>query len=428
MSARRWRLAAVLLLGAVIRLLVLGWPGTADVHYFQSWAQASVQFGPRALYPPFTAAIGKVERDRYLLPAMYPPGTVYYLAGVGAVYDAVPVQWRSDSLFNAVVKLPGMLLELIAAGLLFRHLERRRRDGVVGFAAIWLNPAILIAASCLGYQDSVTGGMCLIALLLALDERPIAACSVYVAALLTKQLALFLFPVLALFLWRCVSRRRALIAAAAAFATGAVMLAPFLEPPRLARLMLHLKEASLHNVLSANALNSWWLATAFILNWGPGPMQMHLIRIPAPWMSLVGRGAYVAFTLVNCWSLVRRPPTPRAFFLAAGMQFYGYAMLMVGVHENHLVYAAIMMAPLIVEGVELAALAIGVSLMVVANLVLFYGLRGSAEYRTLSHWATLTVVLAALDVALFVWATLLVVRGPRARPSPSNADRAQPSA
>ncbi len=412
-----------LLVGIAIRLAVITGPGTADVQWFRGWSIAAADLGAMQVYPPFPPEIAPYLGG-YKLPVNYPPITAYYLGAVGKIYLHLPDAMQTEGVHNALVKLPAVLFELLAAVLICRHIGRKgdRRRGALAFAAYWLNPAIIIAGAFLGYQDAIAVTLSFLSLLLALESRVVLACVAFVLALLVKQLALFVFPVLAVFLLRSTARWKAFAGFAALPATACLVLLPFILAGRVGDLYHHLSDASVHAALSANALNVWWIFTSVVqaldqLKEGV-PILQQIMDIKVSYMSSsnmtihsIGRSCYVLFTLVNLFFLYRRSNSRNAYLFAAAMQYYGYFMLMTGVHENHLLYAPVFLAVLMFESRELKWLYFSVSFMVFINLFWFYGVTGDAFPRQFAVFSLFSVAFSVANFIVFLWACVVLVRG-----------------
>jgi hypothetical protein len=413
----------VLLLGILFRVAVLSVPGTGDVSYFMGWSIASWQLGVKNVYPPYPSESAPLA-GYYNLPVNYPPGTAYYLGLMGGLFLQLPEALQTKGVLTGIVKLPTALFELLGALAICGYIGRKwgERQKVLAFAAYWLNPAVLIAGPLLGYQDGVTVALVCFSLLFALKSRLVPATVLLIGALLVKQLALFAFPVLFVFLVRSAERRKALLAMAAVPLAAALILAPYLLSGRVMDVYHHLSGASVHGSLSANALNFWWLVSAWLqaanqtMEGIPIVRQLLGVKLAylessSIWLHQAGRACYVGFTLVNLICLYRRSNSRNAYVFAMGMQFYGYFMLMTGVHENHLLYALPFMALLMFESREFRYLYYAISFMVFINLYWFYGFTGDALARNMEYFSILSVLFAFANTVTFGWACVVMLRG-----------------
>lgn len=425
--AGRWRkvLAAAFLLGILLRLAFITLPGTGDMIYFKGWSLAAADFGVVNVYPPFPSEIAYALSRFYHLPVNYPPITAHYLGVVGEVYRHLPHHFQTAGLHNALVKAPVIMLEFLAACLLYRFVARKRdvRSGVIAFSCYWLNPVFILGGAVMGYQDGVAIGLSLMSLLFALESRIILSCAMLSAALLAKQLALFIVPVLALYLVLASCRRKVFFGFVAAAAVCCVVLAPYLAiDGRVAEVYRYLADVSVHSYISANALNVWWIYTSLIQvfeQWSAGGqfleqvMGVKLVYLvtTSPAVHTVARVAYVGFTVLNLAFLTSRRNSAGAYLYAAFMQFYGYFMLMTGVHENHLLYAPLFLVPLLFTAGSMRYMYGAVSTVAFANLFLFYGPTGDQAIRGMGAYSLLTFLFSIANLALFAWAVVILVRG-----------------
>jgi hypothetical protein len=432
-SFRKWKylFIGVLLVGVIIRIGVFDVPGTHDVDYFRGWSRGTWDLGIQKAYPPYPCKIRRLTEE-YNLPITYPPGTAYYLSVMGGIFQVLPRRLQTTEVLTGFVKLPTCLFELLGALALYFYVGKRRgeRQKTLVFTAYWLNPAVILAGPILGYQDGVATSLVCISLLFALDSLVIPAAVLFVAALLVKQLALFAFPVLFVFFVRSAKRPQGLIAIAAMPLTAAFILAPYLISGRIVDIFSFLRSVSIHHGLSLNALNSWWIVSSFIQardQMVAGiPFVRQIFDIKLGYMDaqtdvyhLIARVCYVGFTLVNLLFLFWRSHSRNAYVFATAMQYYGYFMLMTGVHENHLIFILPFAALLIFESKELRYLFYGLSFMVFINLYWFYGLTGAGEPRGFKLFSFLTVVFSVANFSIFVLACIMMLRGIRMQ---GNAD------
>ncbi|HEY5348453.1 MAG TPA: hypothetical protein VIJ64_01940, partial [Candidatus Lustribacter sp.] len=159
-----WPLAAILVAGLVIRLLLLPSLGFHnDVSAFEAWTLTLKDNPPWQFYAKTTFAD-------------YPPGYFIVLWALGGIYAALGhlhVIGTNDSSYFALrllVKLPALAMDLVDAVLIYAIVRRYAREAVaLGAAALFvLNPATIYVSAYWGQVDSVSWGFVLLALWLAL--------------------------------------------------------------------------------------------------------------------------------------------------------------------------------------------------------------------------------------------------------------------
>ncbi len=440
--------ALSLVLGMAIRLVCLPLPGTTDMDYFRGWGLAAVDLGATRLYsatddslalrkicsslslcppvaeaPAAVASTPKVDAfgQPYLLYVMYPPLATLSFGLTAWMYRLIPLGMRTIGWHNALVKLPVVLAELVTALAVYGYIKKRWdvRYGWAVFAAYWLNPVIIISGACLGYQDATYIVLSFLALLWALEGKAIRTGVAWTLAMMLKQLALFYLPVLVIILFMTADHRKLLGGVLSVVGTALLILFPFIVDGRLIGLFVHLYTDSLHNVLSGTAINIWWIVTfvnevSMRLAHGATVLQAItqenlLLDSSGSPARAVGIVLYGLLTCLNLYLLLKRRRAGDAFF-AVAMQFYGYAMLMVGVHENHLLGAVIFLAVLMFDREQRLLYAL-ISFIVLLNLALFYGIGLGPRIPRLATGIDVTVLAAILNVAVFVWACSLLVRG-----------------
>jgi hypothetical protein len=434
-------------------------PGTFDVDYFKGWGLAAVARGFTRVYADeddrhllirlcrhWRLCPGEAEPLRstlesakppYYLPNTYPPLSSYLLGAMTQLYLLVPAPLRPAWLHNVFVKLPVVLAELVAALALYLYV--RRRDTLerarVAFVIYWLNPALIVNGASLGYQDAIYIALSFLAVVWALEARVALAALAYLLAVMHKQLALFYLPVVVAILLMVAGRRQLARAALAAAGTAGLIFLPLVVDGRLIGMFYEIATNSVKPLLSATGLNVWWIVTFVIvlrmrlaagMSWSVALHQLTpLVSTEGSPVRLIGPLLYLGFTLFNLGLFLRRR-SPSAAFLAAAMQFYGYAMLMTTVAENHLYGALVFLAALVPRDRNARLLYALLSLVLVSNLALFYGVGLGPRLNRLGLGFDVTVLAAGLNVLVFLWACRVWARGPvpdPTRPEPSLLQR-----
>jgi Gpi18-like mannosyltransferase len=275
------RLAAALLLaGLALRIFALPLPGTGDVVIWKTWSYNAVVLGEPVLY-----GVGghPAQRRELTYPGGdlhfavdYPPLAVYALGLAGRAYRAFSPGMRDTAAFTAFVKLPSLVAEIGLAWVVFLGVRRLAGVGRARAAALacWLNPAVLVGGSALGYLDPLLLLMAVASIVAAAAGRTWLTGALFAAAALTKAQGVLLAPVVALAVvgatrattgrgpaWTAL--RLAETAAGAALA-AVVVLSPFAAAGTLPNVAAGLRSLAEHDMLSGNAANVWWIATWLI--------------------------------------------------------------------------------------------------------------------------------------------------------------------
>jgi len=244
-------IAALVLAGVVIRLLVVGSPGfPTDVSTFMAWAERVPQVGPAAFYEP-----------GYF--SDYPPGFLYVLWALGALLDG-------DALRFAVkaVSIPfDVAIALVLSRLAWQ--TGGARPAILA-AALWLlAPGVVFAGAYWGQVDAVGTLPFLLALIAAGRGRwATAGALAALAAMLKPQFGLGLILVLAAATFEYVRDQRLRPIARAGLAGLVVILglaAPFRAGP--GELIALVRAASeTYPYTSLYAFNPWSIVADF---WKP---------------------------------------------------------------------------------------------------------------------------------------------------------------
>jgi len=299
----------------------------------------------------------------------------------------------------------------------------RSRWLTVGY---WLNPAVLLDGSVLGYLDPMYILPAAGALVAGISGYPALAGALVAAAVLTKAQAVFVVPavVLSIAVRRSpdtngtstghVSDMGRMVVGAAAATAVAVL--PVAIAGGLPNMLQALSRLAAHDMLSANACNLWWIVGYLVRvrasidglgAWGAVTAPARIVGITR--MTELGypnaRILGVVLTLAAAsWALWvgRHARTLPAVAGVAAFLIHAYSTLSAQVHENHL-FAAVPFA-LLASADQRAyrPIAAGLSAVVALNLNLFYGLGNGSGYALPRH-ATIvdaSVVLAVLNCAL----------------------------
>ncbi|MEO8480744.1 MAG: hypothetical protein ABI634_00955 [Acidobacteriota bacterium] len=427
-------LAAALVTGLLIRLLALPLPGTGDVVIWKVWSFA----GSHDLTSMY--GIGGSPPERRALhwrgEAMtvdYPPVALAELSLAGRLYRLWDPAFDDSRMLNVAVKLPGL-----AAEVTFLLWVLWRGRAIVGDTAawwmaiaIWLNPALLLDNSVLGYLDMQMAVPLTMAVIAAWRGRSVAAGCLLMLAVLTKAQAIFVAPVVVIAALRqSISRTTALAEMTAAGAvTAAVAFVPFIARGAWSNLTQALSRLAAHDMLSAQAANVWWIFTWMLRvldvgpEWGWQRSLTQEVRILAitravdlgyPNARVVG---LVVFAALAAWGLValwRRPSLVRVTATAA-WTMYAYAMFAAQVHENHLAPAVVLLAPAAALEPRLRWIFWALTGVVTFNLYLFYGFGEGwpALFSRQITYVDASVLLAVASLGTFAWFTRALARVPR---------------
>jgi hypothetical protein len=430
-----------LIIGTVVRLVALPFPGTRDLQIWKVWAFAAKQ-DPTGVY-----GVGGSPPERRLLhwqayesTVDYPPAAVVELGVVGALYGRLSPLFEESSLLNAVVKLPGLIAEIgfVVAALSWG----RRRFGAQAAATtalvFWLNPAVLLNGSVLGYLDAQMAVPAAAALAAAVDGSAWVAGALLSIALLTKAQAVFVAPAIAATLVFGRGRPASGRVQAAALAGGiasVVILLPYILRGAWTNLVQALGRLATHDMLSAQSANVWWLVTWWLRvtdvwgEWGARRALSQEIRILAitraealgwPNPRIVG----ITMVAIACaWAVwrLRYVHTLAPAAALTGWCAYAYAFLGAQVHENHLALAIPFVC--IAAGLErrFSAMLMWTSAIATLNLLLFYGFGRTMWIPSRSWtWIDASVLLAVVNTGVFVWTTRAVYAATRPMPASSS--------
>jgi len=440
-TASTVRFAAILLAGALLRVIALPEQGTGDTTIWKVWAYNAARHDVAELYGTTADRGPNGEPQRRVIEFAgnemtvdYPPLALYELGLVGRAYWSWSGRhFPNTAALSAFVKLPSVASEVGLVLLLFFAV--RRSIGLAtaqwAIAAYWLNPAALIDASDLGYLDPQFILPAAAAIVAAVYEWPAAAGALIAAAVLTKAQALFIAPAVALAVWSCGAPEHR-IGRFMRFGTGglacaAVIIAPVAIAGGWPNMVLALSRLASHDMLSANSCNLWWIA-GYVLRvrdsvhdlgiWTAvtAPARIlgieRVVELGYPNARTIGTALVAASTIWTLWT-ARRARDLWLISAVGAFVVHAYATLGAQVHENHM-FAAVPLAILAASGRSaFRGIAAALSAIVALNLNLFYGFGLGVGYA-LPRSVTIidaTVVLALINCAALAWhaATLATV-------------------
>jgi hypothetical protein len=411
-----------LFIGLILRAAGLPLRGTDDMDVWKLWTHAAstsltTVYGVGGT-PPERAVLTWGRRSGTV---EYPPVTLYSLAAVGHVYRAIDPYYTDGVWLTVAIKLSIVLGDAALCGALYALMRRHSPDVArVAVLFYWLNPAVILDGALLGYLDPWLGALTM-ASLLALDRGRFALCGALLAlTALTKLQVALILPVFGLLLWRRGGggwMKAALAVTLTATAVAALVCAPFARIGALPNLIQGAGRAFHHDMLSAEAVNLWWIVTWLLRAsyavkdlgaWTAFTMPVRILGVsravalgyPNPRVvgTILGGG-----TMLWAFWHARRGSLP--LILAAGAcAIHAYTVLSVQVHENHFYLALPLIAA---AGAVLPrlrgpyALASAICLF---NLFLFQGF--GHDFRLPPRGFTIvdaTVVLSFINVAALVW-------------------------
>ena len=309
-------IAGLITLGVALRLLTLRSPGfPSDVGTFQAWAEQMVRVGPAAFYAP----------DYFV---DYPPGYLYVLWFLGAVFDG--------ELLRLAVKAASIPADIaIAIGAAMIAWRHGGRGSATLAAGLWsLHPGAIFAGPYWGQIDAV-GSLPLFAALVAAGRGSFATAGVLaaVAAMVKPQFGIgailitagALIELIRFGRWQPLAR-----VGVAGIVTTLALGAPFRAGiPELIDLVR--RAAETYQYTSLYAFNVWSIVGDF---WQPdGPFVVYGVLL------------LTLGLLLACSLLWWRRDT--ATFLAAGaIAACAFYFLPTRAHERYLFPAFVMLLPL----------------------------------------------------------------------------------
>jgi hypothetical protein len=433
---------ALLFAGAIARALVLPLPGTPDVQTQKLWSFGAA-YDLSGVY-----GVGGIPPERRFIKWQgiagavdYPPLALWELGAVGRLYRTVDVNYGNTATLNAFIKIPAILSELAFVVIMLRWGRKWAGSAGATWAAMafWLTPAVWYVGEAVGYVDAQGAVPAAFSVVAAVTNHPLLAGALLAIGALTKPQCVYLLPVVAAIVI-AKNRSRIVRALAAASAGGvgvtAIVMAPFVLRGSVPNVIQGVGRLLRHDMLSAQAANIGWIVTWILrVKYAVAEMGWHTVlalKIRILTMERIMELGYVnprwiampvVFGAIG-WAAWRslRVSTVAVACALAGWAVYAYVILGTAVHENHF-YPAIPLFAIAAATIRsLRPIFWATTTLFALNIYLFYGLGDGRQPVIDRGWTyiDLTVLLAVVNIALFIWCTILIVRLTRT-PEPAEA-------
>ena len=413
-------LVGILFAAFVLRLLFIGADGFKnDVSTFEAWSLTLAEHSLRDFY----AKAGFAD---------YPPGYFFVLWIVGHAYKLFVHSDPSYSALKFLVKLPGVLMDLVDAALLFAIVRRYAALPWAFAAAAFFafNPASIFISAYWGQVDSVAAGFVLGALLLVLraGSESGRATVLYLAgawgllaySILIKPPAIVIAPIMLAFAFATGDRRArsarlagTAVGVLAAFALAylaALAFHPGWNPlAQFAWLYGRYQYASgVYPENSVNAFNLYALRQPF---WQSDGQVIPNIVVGTTTVGLPQYGWGIGLYVVALALLVSRYVQRRddiALLEASFLALLGYFILSTRMHERYIFDAFLLAPSLMFAGRRYLWAAIALSVTLLANLAYSLNYLSVMDLRTpgvdaTNLWPWISRPCALVNVAVFFY-------------------------
>ncbi len=399
-ASSRWLpLLPIMVAGLFLRLVYL--PIVAyygDLEHFASWVYTINRDGMLNFYNPIFRF---ATWDR-----TYPPLSTLLFGAVRVLYGGAPfpAMGMREPLYVALLKLAPMLCELLLIVAAYVWLNRRPvlRWVIPGLLAIY--PGLIATTAWWGQYDA-TYVLCVVLALVALNrDRPLLAWVFFAVALLFKQPAIVLSPLMLVITFRRYGWRKTLLGIVVSGLVCLAAFAPFmLASGPVPALSPYLNASDVFPYLTNNAWNFWY-SLASLNNGKPVHFEDRHYRdalmifdlLSYKTAGLLMFGLYGLVIMARMW---RDAPKRREFVWAAAL-FFGFFMFPTQVHERYLYPVAILSLLAVSQDWRMLWVALGVAFTYSYNI-----LGVAIPYRDPKNQfgtETLAIPTALLNIALFI--------------------------
>ncbi len=406
--------------GLFVQVILLALRGTGDVLTLKTWAMQSVD-------STFSAYARPTPSPEWQRPD-YPPVAILVLnaaAKIGTWIDpSLEVQSR---LLTVLVKLPVLLSRACLVWVLYTLVRRSGttiESARLSAVVLWLNPALIVNGPALGYFDALCWSSGLLALLLAGRGYPAAAGALAAVATLTKPQGVFFLMVIVIASTK--ELRRFCRTVVGGVSMSFAVMAPFVWYSNWSSMLRGLSQNFDEDMLSAHALNFWWVVTAVarVIRYGEEVFQKPVLYLSlmrfgeeTGWQPRLAAALLVIASAVwIAWS-IRRTADATRLAAATALIVHVYFVFGISVHENHLIYAIPALGIAAIHVRSYRFLLAAVSLLAMLNMLAFYGFgRDFAQPERTGWFLPITTTLALAVIGLLMVHVREFLRGRRAQP------------
>lgn len=397
-------IAAVMLvvLALIVRLYWMQFEGYSfDTYVNRTWGLSALKYGLIDSYSQ--------QLHENMLPN-YPPLSILifqYMSGFANMLQLM-FSISASVLQNVVIKLPSLVADVVASGVLYYYLRSRLQSSIaLAVAALYFaHPGVMYNAAYWGQTDSIFT-MFIVCTVVALFSKRFGLAGVLAAAaVLSKFQAVVFFPLFALFaLFYKGALRKSLIWFCIVFLAACLPFVVFGQTNAL--LSVYTDAVGFYSGTSYNAYNIWWLLY--------GDVQPQDTALIFSFVShrLVGLVLFSIVYVISMMLFIREQRIPHSklskelvFFMSLSMVAAGFFLFTTQMHERYLFPFMALGLPLIVTMPRFIGPYVLLSLGYLWNLlgVLPYGPLDQAVYNQFPGW---DLAMASMMLGAFIWFTVV---------------------
>lgn len=401
LQPRRWLPLNLLLLLALFARLpsMASAAHEGDLRHFAEWMRVIDQQGVWQFYD---SAFRMGAQDR-----TYPPlSTLTFDVALRAYgFSPDPYFALADSTFIFIVKIFPVLCEIALVAAVYVWLMNRLRLRWLIPGALALVPGLIATTAWWGQYEAPFTLFVVLALLALNRDRPLLAWLMFGVALLLKQPAIVVAPVLLTVTFRRFGWGKTLVCMIGAAAVYALVTLPFaLNSGLTDALSPYLQAGDAFPYLSNNAYNLWFgLATLhngeLLLFRDPtyADSVIAFAGISYKWVGLLMFGTFALLVMAACW----RQADERREMVWASALFLSFFMLPTQVHERYLYPAVVLL--LIAIAQDRRVLPVAFSAAAAYSYNIYAVVLTDVSGTPLLSSQTLALLVVGINVIAFVW-------------------------
>jgi hypothetical protein len=413
----------ILFIGFFIRFILIHNEGTFDLNYFVGHFFFLKEHSFLNLYYPKFLEIP--EWREYYLPSLYPPGYAYILSLFAKISNYLDFYLNNRVLLKILV----IFFEITLVIFIFFFGLKNFRSSITKKLILiyWLNPVFFIAGASLGYVDFIGLSFLVISIIFFINDKFYKGTLFYCISILIKQLAIIGVPIIFIYILKKNSISRTIKIFILSLSIFLISFSPFFyfdlyifdyKNSVLIGLIKNLYWGIFRNDISSNGLNFWWIYSSTIQFFDYWNKDLSLLKnislLDFKYMksnvgtwgveSLISKVAVILVTICNM-RLLYVDPKKINFVYVLFLQYFAYAILATGVHENHMLWPAciILLLKVFDNSSNFNKQIIIINLFALINIVFFYGISGEGvAFRPSAAWSILSILFSLINIIYFI--------------------------
>ena len=343
-----------ILLALIIRIVLSFLPGfQVDMSAWYAWSNRLINLGFNQFYHP-------------QIWTHYTPGYLYILWILGVIKKNI---FLGPGLILQLFKLPNNLADILTGLLIYKIVGKKSKPwAVFGVIFYLFNPALIFNSSVWGQADSFLTLLMLIAFYFLIDKGKVYLSALFLAfSFLVKPQAVFIFPIMTVFLIRNYKFDKVLRITLVFLTTVFLLAFPFFtNDPILGLPKMIIQMGKDYAYTTLGAFNFWWLFGSWQRD------STLFLGLTKHYIGLIIYLLIEAAIVVSVWR--GKNQKKEAFYLAATLSLFNFFLFPTRIHERYLLSTLpfLLITGTVIRSLTLVVAYIFLSLLHFINLFYIY--------------------------------------------------------